>query len=69
MSGPLVECELGGARAGENLFLGFESGSGGAGEAVSPDGRTTSGRTHGETYEYTYRCQDGELVDFDFRQR
>ncbi len=69
MSGPLVECELGGARAGQNLFLGFESGSSGGGAAISPDGRTASGRSHGETYDYTYRCQDGKLVDFDFRHR
>lgn len=69
MSGPLVECELGGARVQGNLFLGFESGSGGGEGAGSPDGRTSSGSTHGETYEYTYRCQDGKLVDFDFRHR
>lgn len=69
MSGPLVECELGGARAGESLFLGFESGSSGGEGAMSPDGRTSSGRTHGDTYEYMYRCQDGKLVYFDFRHR
>lgn len=69
MSGPLVECEPGGVRQGENLFLGAESSSGGGGSAMSPDGRTSSGRTQGDTYEYTYRCQDGKLVDFDFRHR
>ncbi len=69
MSGPVVECKRGAVREGQNIFLGLESSSGGGGASMSPDGRTTSGRSRGETYEYTYRCQDGELADFEFRDR
>ncbi|MBA3420828.1 MAG: hypothetical protein H0U12_02865 [Thermoleophilaceae bacterium] len=67
LSPPLVDCKDG--SSGENIFLGFESASGGGSHSLSPDGRTASGRAHGNTFEYAYACRDGELVRFDFRHR
>jgi hypothetical protein len=64
---PLVDCRDG--SSGENMFLGFESNSGGGSSSVSADGRRASGRAHGDTFEYAYECRDGKLVRFDFRRR
>lgn len=67
LSPPLVDCKRG--SSGENVFLGFESDSGGESSAISMDGRSSGGRASGETYEYVYECRDGRLVRFEFRHR
>ena len=67
LSPPVVDCKR--DSNGENVFLGFESDSGGGSASMSADGRSSSGRAYGDTYEYAYECHDGRLVRFDFRRR
>lgn len=68
LSGPVVDCGPQGTSAGENLFMALGNDESEAESSDSPGGPET-GRARGETYEYTFTCQDGQLTEFDFRRR
>jgi hypothetical protein len=67
LSPPLVDCATG--SAGENVFLGLTSNAASGRGSADAAGTTSRGRARGETYEYTYSCRDGRLVDFELRNR
>jgi hypothetical protein len=73
LSGPVVECAENGAGAGENIFMTMASVGGdgvSTGESTSSAAVDTSGgEASGASYEYSYKCAGGKLVDFDLRWR
>jgi hypothetical protein len=66
LSPALVDC--GDGSVGENVFLGLGSHAVSGTGSAGADG-SSRGRIHGETYDLSFACRGGELVEFDLRDR